>query len=96
MSFTVTEFESTPNPNAIKCWLNQPISNGPRSFRDADAAEEDPIAAALFKEAGATSVLFNGDWLTVNKRPEDEWPAVKRRIKAILNRATAPTIEPSS
>lgn len=58
MPFTVREFEPTPNPNAMKCWLDRPICSGPRSFLNSAAAAGDPIAAALFAEAGATTVLF--------------------------------------
>ena len=29
MPCTVVEYETTPNPNALKCWLDQPISDGP-------------------------------------------------------------------
>jgi hypothetical protein len=87
MSFTVEEFESTPNPNAMKCWLDRPISHGPRSFLSAEMAREDPIAHALFERAGATAVLFNGDWVTVNKPPDAHWATVKRRIKQILAEA---------
>jgi NFU1 iron-sulfur cluster scaffold homolog, mitochondrial len=84
MSFTITEFEPTPNPNAMKCWLDKPISDHPRSFLNAEMAADDPIARDLFEKAGATTVLFNGNWLTVNKQPDASWPTVKRRIAAVL------------
>ncbi|HMN94964.1 MAG TPA: NifU N-terminal domain-containing protein [Phycisphaerales bacterium] len=88
MPFTVVRFEETPNPNAIKCWLDRRISDGPQSFRDRAAAAKDPVAAALFDEAGATTVLFLDDWITVNKRPEDGWPAMRRRIQQVLAKAS--------
>ncbi len=87
MPFTVTEFESTPNPNAVKCWLDKPISDGPRSFLNQSSAASDPVAAALFADVGATTVLFNGDWITVNKPPEADWASVKARIKRVLKAA---------
>ena len=87
MPFTVTEFESTPNPNAVKCWLDKPISNGPRSFLNAQMAGDDPIARALFEQAGATTVLFNGDWMTVNKPAEADWTKVKATVKRVLKDA---------
>ena len=90
MPFTVTEFEATPNPNAVKCWLDHPISDGPRSFLNADAGADDPIASALFEQTGATTILFNGDWLTVNKPAEADWATVKRRIKSVLAKAADP------
>lgn len=87
MPYTVTEFESTPNPNAVKCWLDRPVSQGPRSFLNAQAAAGDAIAAALFSEAGATTVLFNGDWLTVNKPADADWAGVKAKIKRVMKAA---------
>jgi hypothetical protein len=87
MPFTVTEFESTPNPNAVKCWLDKPISDGPRSFLNAQMAGDDPIARALFEQAGATTVLFNGDWMTVNKPAEADWTKVKAAVKRVLKDA---------
>jgi len=90
MAYTVTEFESTPNPNAVKCWLDKPISSHPCSFLNREMAEADPLARALFEEAGAVCVLFNGDWVTVNKSPEASWPQVKERIKRVLGSAASP------
>jgi hypothetical protein len=87
MPFTVTHFESTPNPNAVKCWLDKPISDRPRSFLNQEMASDDPLAAALFAEAGVTTVLFNGDWLTVNKPPDADWTGVKNRVKRVLKGA---------
>jgi hypothetical protein len=84
MPFLVTRFESTPNPNAMKCWVDRPISSAPRSFLNAAAAANDPIARALFADAGATTVLFNGEWLTVNKPPDIDWASVKPKIKRVL------------
>ena len=84
MSFRVTEFESTPNPNAVKCWLDRPISDRPRSFLDAAMAADDPVARALFTDAGVTTVLFNGDFVTVNKPPDAEWRTVKAAVKKVL------------
>ena len=84
--FRVVDFEATPNPNALKCWLDRPISDRPRSFLNATMAAEDPIASALFA-AGITTALFNGDWLSINKRPEDDWKAVRKRVSAILAEA---------
>src|SRR5690554_2366615 len=60
MGFSIVEFESTPNPNALKIWLDKPISDRPRSFLNAEMAAEDPIASALFQQAGVVTALFNG------------------------------------
>lgn len=87
MPFVVTQFEPTPNPNAMKCYLDRPISDRPRSFLNPEMAREDELAAALFDEAGAVCVLFNGDWLTINKSPQAKWSSVKAKVKKVLARA---------
>ena len=89
MPFRVTRFEPTPNPNAVKCWLDRPISAGPRSFLGPEAAGDDPVAAALFRDAGVTTILFNGEWVTVNKPPAADWDQVKRAVKRVLAEAPA-------
>lgn len=87
MTWTVREYEETPNPNALKCWLNRPISDQPRSFLNAAMAADDPIARALFAEAGVVCILMNGDWMTVNKPPEADWRAIKKKVQDVLSRA---------
>lgn len=87
MPFKITQFEPTPNPNAMKCWLDRPISDRPRSFLNRDMAGADPIAAALFAQAGVTNVYFNGDWMTVNKPPDAAWPSVKNKVAKVLAEA---------
>ncbi len=80
----IVRYESTPNPNALKCWLDTPISTRPRSFRSRDDAATDPLAGALFDEAGLTCLLLNGDWMTITRSPGADWSAVKSRVSAIL------------
>ena len=94
MPFRVTEFESTPNPNAVKCHLDGAVSEGPRSFLNAEQAQCDPLAAALFAGGQVTCVLFNGGWIAVNKTPPAGWDAVKRHVRKVL--ATAARSDESS
>ena len=84
MPFEVLEFEPTPNPNAVKCWLDRPISAEPRSFYTVELAAGDPIASAHFTQAGVTNVLFNGEWITVNKPADADWNAVKASVQRVL------------
>lgn len=90
MSFTIVQFESTPNPNAVKVWLDKPISDRPRSFLNAEMAAGDPVAAALFERAGVVTALFNGQWLSVNKAPEANWSTVKNKVRTVLAEAAGP------
>lgn len=90
MPFTILRYEATPNPNALKCILDRPISTGPRSFLNADMAADDPVASALFREAPITTILMNEGWMTINKKPEAEWRAVKPKVERVLAAAAAP------
>ena len=84
MPYVVTEFESTPNPNAVKCWLDRPISRKPESFLNAAQAGCDVLASSLFREAGVTNVLFNGQWMTIGKPDAVAWPTIKAKVKKVL------------
>jgi hypothetical protein len=91
MAWRITCFEDTPNPDALKCLLDRPISDGPVSFRrpeDADAPDADPslapLARLLFAEAGLTGVLFLGDWMAINKPPAARWASVRRAVSRVL------------
>ena len=84
MAFVVTEIQATPNPNAAKFVLDRPISEGPVSFLSSDQAGDHPIARQLFAISGVASLLFLGDFVTVNKSAQADWPQIKRRVKQVL------------
>lgn len=87
MPYTVREFQSTPNPNAVKCVLDRAIRErelGPGSYRSAEAARSDPTAAALFAIPGVTNLLINEDWVTVNKSAEADWKKVRAEVSRVL------------
>ncbi len=84
MSYRVTSYQPTPNPNALKCMLSAPISDRPRSFRTPQDAADDALASRLFAVPGVAGLLLNGDWITVNKAPAAEWVGVKRGVERVL------------
>lgn len=93
MPYRITRFDSTPNPNALKCVLDRAIvgpDEAPRSYRNAQSAKEDPVARALFgvEPAGSiTSVLMNADWITINKAPDADWQRIKESVRSVLSQA---------
>lgn len=87
MPYSVTQFQPTPNPNALKCILDARLPDPPRSFRSAAEAQADPLGASLFQVKGVAGLLLNGDWMTVSKRPEADWPSVKKGVQDVLRRA---------
>ena len=91
MPCTVVEYETTPNPNALKCWLDQPISDGPVSFFNAEMAQEHALAKALFATGKINNLLLNGTWLTVGKIEKTTWPTVKKHLERVLSGYEVPS-----
>ncbi|MCA9298599.1 MAG: NifU N-terminal domain-containing protein [Phycisphaerales bacterium] len=87
MSFVVTSFESTPNPNAIKVVLDRSPTDVPRSYFRADQASEDALASALFEIDGVTNVLIHLGWITVGRDPRRDWASIKAGIERVLRHA---------
>jgi hypothetical protein len=84
MPFVVQEVQPTPNPNAAKFILDRGVSDQPTSFFNAGAAKGNPLATKLFDIPGVSSLLFLGDFITVNKSPEADWKDISRRVEAVL------------
>jgi hypothetical protein len=84
MPLRVVKYQTTPNPNALKVILDGPISDRPRSFRSATEGDGDELAARFFAIEGVTSLLFNGDWFTVNKSSDAAWPSIKKSVEREL------------
>ncbi|MGH8677059.1 MAG: NifU N-terminal domain-containing protein, partial [Burkholderiales bacterium] len=55
----IADLESTPNPNARKFVLKEPLTYGvARSFESADQANDDPLASKLFAVPHVTNVFY--------------------------------------
>ena len=78
------EIQPTPNPNALKFVLDGPIADPPKSFFSAESAKLDPLAAQLFDIPGVNSLLFLGDFITINKSPEARWADIREKVKRVL------------
>ena len=84
MPFAKVQIQATPNPNAVKFVLDKPISESPLSFFNAQAAQGHPLAGALFKIPGVSSLLLLGDFITVNKQPDASWKSIKDQVLKTL------------
>jgi len=89
MGFTIVDIENTPNPNALKFNLNQPVSRGTLSYLNADRATGHPIAAALFAIDGVVTLMFRDDFITVNKAADADWGPIKAKVRQALAAAAA-------
>jgi len=83
----ISDIEETPNPNAVKFILREPVSNGvARQYGLAELAENDPLAKSLFDVGHVVSVFYMDKMITVEKDDEGDWdellPALAVPIRA--------------
>ena len=70
----IAEIEDTPNPNAKKFILREPLTWGvARSYENAEQAKDDPLAAALFAIEHVTNVFYVDHWITVTQDGGADW-----------------------
>ena len=86
----IAEIESTPNPNAMKFVLKEPLTWGlSRSFDSADAAKGDTLASALFAISHVINVLYVDKWITVTQDGKGAWPELLRELAKPIREAPA-------
>jgi len=86
----IADIEDTPNPNAKKFVLKEPLTWGvARSYESAEQAKGDPLAAALFDIEPVTNVFYVDRWLTVTQDGSADWRELSRQIAEPLRAAPA-------
>ena len=89
----IADIQETPNPNAVKFILKEPVSYGTsHSFDAAEKAAGDNLAKSLFEIGEVVSVFYMDKMITVEKSDEAEWdeilPALAVPIRAAESVAT--------
>jgi Fe-S cluster biogenesis protein NfuA len=73
----IADIQETPNPNAVKFILKEPVSAGTsHQFPNAEAAKNDPMVKALFELGEVVSVFYMDKMITVEKTDDAEWDEV--------------------
>jgi len=86
----ISDIEETPNPNAVKFILREPVSNGvAKSFHSITQAEADPLAKSLFDIGHVVSIFYMDRMITVEKDDEGDWDDLLPAL-AVPIRATEP------
>ena len=83
----ISDIEETPNPNAVKFILREPVSNGvARQYGSSELAQDDPLAKSLFDVGHVVSVFYMDSMITIEKDDEGDWdellPALAVPIRA--------------
>jgi Fe-S cluster biogenesis protein NfuA len=86
----IAEIDDTPNPNAVKFTLFEPLTWGmTRSFENAEQARDDALACALFDIAHVCNVFYVDKWITVTQDGDADWPALVRLLAVPIRAAPA-------
>ena len=86
----IADIEDTPNPNAKKFILKEPLTWGiTRSYDNAAEAEEDLLAASIFDIEHVTNVFYVDHWLTVTQDGSADWQELLRRVAERVRAAPA-------
>ncbi len=86
----IAEIEGTPNPNAMKFILREPLTWGiTRSYDDSEQAKDDALAAALFDIEHVTNVFYVDHWITVTQDGGADWHDLQRKLAEPIRAAPA-------
>lgn len=82
--------EQTPNPQSTVFTVSNEsviLGKGARSisFEDRYSCQSSPLASALFKVTGVSSVMLGVSSVTVTKKPEFDWGVVRPSVELVLS-----------
>lgn len=86
----IKEIERTPNPDAMRFVLAEPLTNGvTRSFENSSEAEGDELASALFKIDNVVNVYYVDRYVTVTQDGNAVWSELLRKLAPPIRQAKA-------
>ena len=86
----IADIEWTPNPNAKRFILKEPLTFGvSRSFDSADFAQGDALAKQLFAIPHVTNVFYVDKYLTVTQDGQADWRELERQLAVPIREADA-------
>jgi Fe-S cluster biogenesis protein NfuA len=89
----IADIQETPNPNAVKFILKEPVSYGTsHSFKTAEDAAENELAKSIFDIGEVVSVFYMDKMITVEKTDEAEWDEVLPAIAVPIRAAAAVSV----
>lgn len=88
----IAEIEGTPNPNALKFILKEPLTWGiTKSYSNAEQAVDDPLASALFAIDHVINVFYVDRWITITQDGGADWQDLARAVADPIRAAPAAT-----
>lgn len=90
----IDEIERTPNPNAMRFILKEPLSPGvTRSYDKASEAANDAFAQSLFAIPHVIGVYYVDKYITVTQDGDADWSELLRKLAPPIREAEAPSKE---
>lgn len=84
----IKEIERTPNPDAMRFVLDEPLTNGTtHSFENAAEAEGDELASALFDIDSVINVYYVDKYVTVTQDGSAVWSELLRKLAPPIREA---------
>lgn len=88
----IAEIEGTPNPNALKFVLKEPLTWGvSHSYDSAEQAKDDPLASALFEIDHVMNVFYVDRWITITQDGGADWQDLARAVADPIRAAPGAT-----
>jgi len=85
----IREIERTPNPDAMRFVLDEPLTNGiTRSFENVMEAENDELASSLFAIYSVINVYYVDKYVTVTQDGSAVWSELLRKLAPPIREAT--------
>lgn len=84
----IKEIERTPNPDAMRFVLGEPLTNGvTKSFENSAEAEHDELASALFNIDHVINVYYVDKYVTVTQDGNEVWSDLLRKLAPPIREA---------
>ena len=84
----IKEIERTPNPDAMRFVLGEPLTNGvTRSFENSGEAEHDELAKSLFDIEYVINVYYVDKYITVTQDGNAVWSELLRKLAPPIREA---------
>ena len=86
----IADIQETPNPNAVKFILKEPVSHGTsHSFKSAEDGADNLLARSIFDVGEVVSVFFMDKMITVEKTDDAEWDELLPTLAVPIRAAEA-------
>jgi Fe-S cluster biogenesis protein NfuA len=86
----IADIQETPNPNAVKFILKEPVSWGTsHSFKTPEDGAGDALAKSIFDIPHVVSVFYMDKMITVEKTDDAEWDEILPEIAVPIRAAEA-------